>query len=37
MPGTVLADVNRVINKMKLYFVLNFSPFRFGFKSVGEK
>ena len=37
MSGTVLADVNRVINKMKLYFVLNFSPFRLGFKSVGEK
>ena len=37
MPGTVLADVDRTINKIELYFVLNFFPFMFGSKSVGEK
>lgn len=37
MPGAVLADVDRTINKMELYFVLNFFPFMFGSKSVGEK
>lgn len=35
MPGSVLEDVDRAINKMGLCFVLNFFPFRFSFKNVG--
>lgn len=36
MPGTVLAVLDRAINKIELYSALNFFPFTFSFKSVGE-